>query len=221
MNAAYIITMYEKYIKRFIDIVIAAVLLFLFLPVFALVSYLIRKEDGGSVFYKGERIGKNGVPFKMYKFRTMVMNADKVGGSSTSDNDPRITKVGKALRKYKIDELPQLINVLKGEMSIVGPRPEVKEYVELYTEDEKRILRVRPGMTDWASIWNPDEGNILAKYEDPDKAYMEVIRPKKLELQKKYVEELSLSNDIRIIIKTIKILFAKLLTKGEVNSKNV
>jgi len=213
--------MYEKYIKRFIDIVIAAVLLFLFLPVFALVSYLIRKEDGGSVFYKGERIGKNGVPFKMYKFRTMVMNADKVGGSSTSDNDPRITKVGKALRKYKIDELPQLINVLKGEMSIVGPRPEVKEYVELYTEDEKRILRVRPGMTDWASIWNPDEGNILAKYEDPDKAYMEVIRPKKLELQKKYVEELSLSNDIRIIIKTIKILFAKLLTKGEVNSKNV
>jgi lipopolysaccharide/colanic/teichoic acid biosynthesis glycosyltransferase len=138
----------------------------------------------------------------MIKFRTMVMNADKIGGSSTADDDPRITKIGKILRKYKLDELPQLINVMRGEMSLVGPRPEVPFYVNLFTDEEKEILRVRPGITDWASVWNSDEGALLAGSPDPDKTYMECIRPEKIRLQLKYVREASLWNDIVIISQT-------------------
>jgi len=133
----------------------------------------------------------------------MVLNAEQIGGPSTSDDDPRITRIGKLIRKYKLDELPQLINVLKGDMSIVGPRPEVQHYVDMYTEEEKAILTVRPGITDWASIWNPDEGAILAGSADPEKTYMEKIRPKKLELQLKYVRERSFWADMKIIMETI------------------
>ena len=133
----------------------------------------------------------------------MVLNAEKLGGPSTADDDPRITRVGKFVRKFKLDELPQLINVLKGEMSIVGPRPEVQMYVDMFTEEEKAILSVRPGITDWASIWNPDEGAILAGSPDPEKTYMEKIRPEKIRLQLKYVRERSFWNDLRIIAQTI------------------
>ena len=133
----------------------------------------------------------------------MVVNAEKLGGPSTADDDPRITKVGKFVRKFKLDELPQLLNVLKGEMSFVGPRPEVQMYVDMFTEEEKAILSVRPGITDWASIWNPDEGAILAGSPDPEKTYMETIRPEKIRLQLKYVRERSFWNDLKIIAQTI------------------
>jgi len=173
------------------------------LPLFLIVSILIKKEDGGPVFYPGVRVGIFGKPFRMFKFRSMVVNADKIGGPSTADDDPRLLKIGKFLRKYKLDELPQLINVLKGDMSFVGPRPEVTHYVNMFTDEEKTILTVRPGITDWASLWNPDEGAILAGSPDPEKTYMEKIRPEKIRLQLKYVKEGSFLTDVKIIFKTV------------------
>jgi len=147
----------------------------------------------------------------MMKFRTMVANADRIGGSSTPDDDPRITRVGRWLRRYKLDELPQLVNVLKGEMSIVGPRPEVPEYVAMLTEDEREILSVRPGMTDWASIWNSDEGAALAGSDDPERTYLEKIRPEKIRLQREYIRRRSFWVDMRIIGRT----FIELLTSRD------
>ena len=188
--------------KRLLDICFSLAGLVLFSPLFILLSWLIRK-DGGSVFYRGERIGLLGAPFRIFKFRTMVVDAEKIGGASTADDDARITLVGKLLRKYKLDELPQLINVLRGEMSIVGPRPEVKHYTDLFTNEERDILSVRPGITDWASIWNADEGSVLAGSADPEKAYMELIRPKKLKLQLMYVRSHSILTDLRIIWLTL------------------
>jgi lipopolysaccharide/colanic/teichoic acid biosynthesis glycosyltransferase len=167
------------------------------------IAILIKKEDGGPVFYRGVRVGRFGKLFRIFKFRTMVLNAEKLGGPSTADDDPRITKMGEFIRKFKLDELPQLMNVLKGEMSIVGPRPEVQMYVDMFTDEEKAILSVRPGITDWASIWNPDEGAILAGSPDPEKTYMERIRPEKIRLQLKYVKERSFWNDLKIIAQTI------------------
>jgi len=190
-------------LKRLLDMIMSFLGLFSFSPLLLTVSFLIKREDGGPVFYRGLRVGRNGKPFKIFKFRSMVLNAEQIGGPSTSDDDPRITRIGKLIRKYKLDELPQLINVLKGDMSIVGPRPEVQHYVDMYTEEEKAILTVRPGITDWASIWNPDEGAILAGSADPEKTYMEKIRPKKLELQLKYVRERSFWADMKIIMETI------------------
>jgi lipopolysaccharide/colanic/teichoic acid biosynthesis glycosyltransferase len=190
-------------IKRCFDMVTASLGLLLLSPLLLLFAFRIRQEGGGPVFYRGERIGLSGKPFNIYKFRTMVVDADRLGGPSTSDDDPRITRVGRWLRRYKLDELPQLINVLTGDMSIVGPRPEVKRYTDMYTEEEKSILTVRPGITDWASIWNADEGAVLAGSEDPEKTYMELIRPIKLKLQMKYVREQSLRVDLKIIFLTI------------------
>ena len=156
-----------------------------------------------SVFYTSWRLGLHGKPFKMYKFRTMVEGADKIGGSSSGDDDPRITTVGKFLRRYKLDELPQFWNVLKGDMSIVGPRPEVKAYVDMYTQQERIILSVRPGITDLASLWNSNEGAWLAGAEDPDRMYLEEIRPTKIKLQLAYVQNCSFILDLQIIIRTI------------------
>jgi len=171
-------------------------------PMMAVVALIIKK-DGGPVFYRGERTGLRGATFRIYKFRTMVVDAEKLGGASTAGDDARITPVGRFLRKYKLDELPQLINVLKGEMSIVGPRPEVKRYTDMFSEEERAILTVRPGITDWASIWNADEGAVLAGAEDPEKAYLELIRPTKLKLQLKYVRERSFWVDLKIIFLTL------------------
>lgn len=164
-------------LKRFFDIVASLFGLILLSPVLIVIGLLIRGEGSGPSFYRGVRVGRDGKSFRIFKFRTMVVDADKVGGPSTSNDDPRITKVGKFIRKYNLDELPQLINVLKGEMSFVGPRPEVKYYTDMYSEEEKVILNVRPGITDWASVWNPDEGALLAGSDDPDKLYLEEIRP--------------------------------------------
>ena len=196
-------------IKRVFDISFSLVGLIMLSPLFFLIAYLIKREDGGPVFYRGVRIGQFGKPFRIYKFRTMVVDAEKIGGPSTADDDPRITKIGKFIRKYKLDELPQLINVLKGEMSIVGPRPEVPFYVDMFTEEEKRILDVKPGITDWASLWNPDEGAILAGSSDPEKTYMGKIRPIKIKLQLKYVEERSFLTDLKIIFLTVLTVLTK------------
>jgi lipopolysaccharide/colanic/teichoic acid biosynthesis glycosyltransferase len=193
-------------LKRLFDIFFSLFGLLVFFPLFLYVAFLIKKEDRGSVFYRGVRVGRYGKPFRIYKFRTMVVNADKIGGPSTADDDPRITRIGKFIRKYKLDELPQLINVLKGEMSFVGPRPEVEHYVEMYTKEEKAILSARPGITDWASLWNSDEGAILAGSPDPEKTYMEKIRPEKIRLQLKYVKENSFWNDLKITFLTLKTL---------------
>jgi lipopolysaccharide/colanic/teichoic acid biosynthesis glycosyltransferase len=190
-------------LKRFFDIAFSSVGLFLFSPLLLTIAIFIKKEDGGPVFYRGVRVGRYGKPFRIFKFRTMVLNADKMGGPSTADDDPRITRIGKFLRKYKLDELSQLINVLKGEMSFVGPRPEVQHYVDMYSEEEKIILNVKPGITDWASLWNPDEGAVLAGSPDPEKTYMEKIRPEKLRLQLEYVRKRSFWADIIILFQTL------------------
>jgi len=191
-------------IKRIIDILGSGFGLVILSPVFLWVALKIKINDGGQIFYAGERVGKNGKLFKMYKFRTMVIGADKLGGPSTAADDPRLTKIGLFLKKYQLDELSQLINVLKGEMSLVGPRPEVKMYADMMTAEEKNaILSVRPGMTDYASLWNFHESEILKGAKDPEIAYQKLIRPKKLALQMRYVKECSLWVDIKIIFLTI------------------
>jgi len=190
-------------LKRLLDYVFSFIGIVVLSPIFMLICVLIKINDNGPIFYYGTRVGVRGAIFSIYKFRTMVVNADKIGGPSTADDDSRITKVGKFLRKYKLDEIPQLINVLKGEMSFVGPRPEVPFYVNMFSEEEKKILTVKPGITDWASLWNSDEGAILAGSKDPEKAYMEKIRPEKIRLQLKYTREQSFWVDIRIIFLTL------------------
>ena len=155
--------------KRLFDILFSFIGLAVLFPLIVLIGLLVKQGSCGPVFYRGLRIGKSARPFKMYKFRTMAANADKIGGSSTANDDVRITKVGRVLRKYKLDELPQLINVFKGEMSFVGPRPEVPYYVGMFNGEEKAILSVKPGITDWASLWNSNEGVILAGSSDPEK----------------------------------------------------
>jgi len=196
--------------KRFFDIIVSLIVLLLTFPVIIVISILIKLEDGGPVLYKANRVGLNDSLFIMYKFRTMIVNAETLGPSSTSADDVRITRIGGFLRKYKIDEITQFINVLKGDMSIVGPRPEVKKFTDIYTEEEKRILTVKPGITDWASIWNSNEGKILEGEEDPDKVYMEMIRPEKIRLQLKYVNKHNFLIDLEIIFLTVrKVLIGK------------
>ena len=190
--------------KRLFDVIFSFAGLVVLLPLFGVIALLIKLGSEGPVFFRGKRVGKDGKLFKIYKFRTMVVDAGKLGGPSTPDDDPRITKAGRFIRKYKIDELPQLINVLKGEMSLVGPRPEVEEYVKLYSEEEKVILSVLPGVTDYASIWNPNEGEVLAGSKDPEKAYMEKIWPEKQRLRLEYARGYSLWIDFKIILGTLK-----------------
>ncbi len=195
-------------IKRIVDMLGSGFGLLVLSPVFLWVAVLIKKNDGGPVFYKGERVGRNGKIFKMFKFRTMVVGADKIGGPSTAGDDPRLTKIGLFLKKYQLDELPQLINVWRGQMSLVGPRPEVKMYVDMMTPREKEIiLSARPGMTDLASLWNFHESEVLKGKIDPERAYLELIRPKKLALQIKYVQEQSFFSDLKIILQTIAKIF--------------
>jgi len=196
-------------VKRIFDAVMSIVGIVILSIVLVWIAWRIRREDGGPVFYRGERVGLHRQSFRIYKFRSMVVDAEKLGASSTSDDDERITRIGKLLRKYKLDELPQLINVFIGDMSIVGPRPEVKKFTDMYTEEEKVILTLRPGITDWASLWNPDEGALLKGSVDPDRDYMEKIRPEKIRLQLKYVRERSFWTDIKIIFLTLKTVSIK------------
>jgi len=195
-------------IKRIFDFLASGIGLVILSPVFLILIIIIKVSAPGPAFYISERIGKNGKAFKLFKFRSMVINADKMGGPSTANDDPRLTKIGNFLKKYQLDELPQLINVFLGDMSLVGPRPEVRMYVDMMTPEEKSaILSVRPGMTDWASLWNFHEGEILQGATDPEKAYQELIRPEKLRLQMKYVKERSFFTDIKIIFQTIAKVF--------------
>ena len=196
-------------LKRLFDILFSSMGLIIMFPILIFSAIAIKLDSKGPALYRGKRSGRYGKSFRIYKFRTMVANAEKLGGPSTADDDFRITTIGKFLRKYKLDELPQLINVLKGEMSFVGPRPEVQQYVDMFTEEEKAILNVCPGITDWASLWNPDEGAVLAGNLYPEKAYMEKIRPEKLKLQLKYVREGSFWIDLKIILLTLKTIMIK------------
>jgi lipopolysaccharide/colanic/teichoic acid biosynthesis glycosyltransferase len=195
--------------KRLFDFVCATIGLIVLAPLLAAVAVAIKVESEGPVFYRGRRAGRYGKPFRIFKFRTMVINADKIGGPSSAANDPRITRVGGFLRKYKLDELPQLLNVVKGEMSLVGPRPEVLQYVELFSTEERAILSVLPGITDWASIANSDEGARLAGSADPEKMYLEEIRPEKIRLQLEYVRRRSFATDLGILLQTLKVLVSK------------
>jgi lipopolysaccharide/colanic/teichoic acid biosynthesis glycosyltransferase len=204
--------------KRLFDIAISFLGLILLFPLMLFICLFIRKEDKGPILYRGIRVGEDGKLFNIYKFRTMVVDADKKGGPSTSDDDPRITKIGKVLRKYKLDEIPQLINVLKGEMSIVGPRPEVPQEVATYSDEEKRILLVKPGMTDYASILFNNEGEILKGSPDPHQTYREKIRPEKLRLALQYVDNNSFLVDLNIIIKTVAIIIRTRAIKGSNNA---
>lgn len=195
-------------IKRLFDIVFSFFgLIIAFLPLL-LIAFLIKIDSKGPVFYRGKRIGKDGKEFRIFKFRTMVPEAEKLGGPSTSADDSRLTKIGKILRKYKLDELPQLINVMRGEMSFVGPRPEVSSEVETYPEETKKIiLLVKPGMTDLASLANLHEEEILRGSKNPHQTYQELIKPRKLRLAVEYVKNRSFWFDIKIIFKTIKSVF--------------
>lgn len=189
--------------KRLFDLLISSIALAVLSPVLLLLAVLIKKADGGPVFYMGVRIGKEGRPFIMYKLRTMVAGADRMGAASSPEDDPRVTGIGRFLRKYKLDELPQLVNVLKGEMSLVGPRPQVPWAVKLYSEEEKRLLTVRPGMTDWASIRFRDEGEILRGSPDPDRDYFEKIAPEKMRLGLEYIARASIVTDLKILFTTV------------------
>lgn len=193
--------------KRLFDFSMALLGLIILSPVLILISLIILLTMGWPIFYRQQRIGRNGVPFRIVKFRSMVKDAEKKGKPYTSGGDPRITRLGRVLRKYKLDELPQLFNVLKGEMAVVGPRPEVAEYVRLYTEEQKKVLKVRPGLTDTASIVYRNEESILARYEDSDKAYIEKIMPAKLKLNLAYLEKASFGGDLILIFKTLEKIF--------------
>jgi len=189
--------------KRVFDIVVAFLGLSLLLPLLLLVAFLIKLDSPGPIFFKQERMGKGFRPFLIYKFRTMVQDAPGKGGSITVGADSRITRLGRILRKTKIDELPQLFNILRGEMSFVGPRPEVPQYVELFRRDYEEILNVLPGITDLASLKYRDEAEVLRHAENPEEEYVRHVLPEKIRLAKEYLRRSSLFFDLTLIFKTL------------------
>lgn len=193
--------------KRLFDILFSIVVLSLFLPFGIIISLFILFSSKGGVFYIQKRVGRNGQMFDLLKFRTMRKDADKSGTLTVGMKDPRITGVGYFLRRTKLDEFPQFINVLKGDMGIVGPRPEVEEFVKLYTPEQAEILNVRPGITDLASLEYYRENEILGKAEDPRKAYVEEVMPAKIALNKEYLKNPTLGNDLKIIWQTFMRMF--------------
>ena len=201
--------------KRLLDLILSVAALVLILPFLMAIALIAKLTSPGPVLYRGKRIGLHGRPFFILKFRTMVPNAELLGGSATAADDPRLTRVGTFLRRFKLDELPQLLNVIKGEMSLVGPRPEVQKYVDLYSSEEKQILTVLPGITDWASIWNSNEAAVLEGSRNPEKTYEELIRPTKLALQLHYVRNQSLATDVKILICTMRKLIVEDWTPRE------
>lgn len=190
-------------LKRAMDIVLSGGALLVLWPVLLIIALAIMLDDPGPVFYRQVRVGRGGRPFRIFKFRTMVVDAEKKGLAITVGRDSRITRVGAFLRKTKLDELAQLINVLRGEMSFVGPRPEVPKYVELYTPYQRQVLLVRPGITDYASIAYRNENDLLSGAEDPERMYIDVIMPDKIELNMKYLREISPLADVRLILSTV------------------
>lgn len=206
--------------KRMFDIVLSTLGLLLLAPMFLIIAVLIKLDSVGPVFYRGLRVGRHGRPFRILKFRTMVHDAERRGGSSTPEDDARVTGVGKILRRYKLDELPQAVNVLRGEMSLVGPRPQVVWAVQLYSKEERALLELRPGITDYASLFFVDEGEILRGSQDPDRDYLEKIHPLKMRLSLEYLQNKSLWLDCKILFWTLGILLwgkkpAKVLEKAK------
>ena len=202
--------------KRAFDIIASGVALMCLSPLLLAIAFFIKALSPGPVLYCGCRVGRYGRPFRVLKFRSMVVNAEALGGSATADDDVRLTRVGRWLRKYKLDELPQLINVFRGEMSLVGPRPEVQKYVDMLSGEERRILELPPGITDWASLWNFNEGAVLAGSADAEAAYERLIRPTKIRLQQAYLADHSLMVDLKILVYTaLKVLFHATWTPPE------
>lgn len=192
---------------RFFDITFSALGIFLLSPLFIIIYILIIIESKGGGFYLQKRVGKGGTDFYLYKFRSMQVGSDKKSLITIGKRDSRMTRVGYFIRKYKIDELPQLINVLKGDMSLVGPRPEVRKYVDLYTKEQSNVLSIRPGITDYASIEYVDENNILGKVKNPEKTYIEDIMPHKISLNMRYLNNYTVAEYFKIIILTISKIF--------------
>lgn len=192
--------------KRIFDIGASFFGLVILSPILLLIAIFIKIDSKGPVFFKQQRVGKNKKVFEIYKFRTMVTDAEKIGKQITIGNDSRITNVGKFIRKCKLDELPQLLNVLRGEMSLVGPRPEVPRYVDLYDEYQEQILLVKPGITDYASIEFRNENEILGGSINPEKTYISEVMPVKIDLNLKYIKKISLIEDVHLILKTISVL---------------
>lgn len=189
--------------KRLFDIVVSACGLLVLSPLLIVIAVVVKLSSPGPVFYRGVRVGRFGKSFKIFKFRTMVEGAERLGSSSTPEDDPRVTTVGRILRKYKMDELPQLFNVSKGEMSLVGPRPQVQWAVDLYSDEEKEILSVRPGITDYASLYFRNEAEILRGSADPDRDYLEKIHPEKMRLSLEYARHQSFCLDCKILARTL------------------
>ena len=188
---------------RLLDIVLSLLGLIFLLPIFLILAVWMKFDSQGSIFFRQIRVGKDGRDFRIYKFRTMIVNAEKMGIITIGERDPRITNSGYFLRKYKLDELPQLINVLKGEMSFVGPRPEVRKYVKMYNQEQLKILTVKPGITDYASIEYINEDEILGKSSDPEKTYIEEIMPQKIKYNMKYINNKTVIEYFKIIFLTI------------------
>jgi lipopolysaccharide/colanic/teichoic acid biosynthesis glycosyltransferase len=193
--------------KRIFDFTLSLIAIIILLPLFILIALLIVLTSKGGPFYLQTRIGKGGKPFKIIKFRTMYKDSDKKGLLTVGKKDPRVTHIGHFLRKTKLDELPQLFNILFGHMSFVGPRPEVPKYVNLYNERQRQVLSVRPGLTDYASLEYINESEILAQAENPEQYYIEHVMPAKLELNLKYIQDQSFTTDLIIIFKTIARIF--------------
>lgn len=195
-----------KIIKRVTDILISTAALIALLPILIIISLLILFISGRPVFFSQERVGRNWRPFRIYKFRTMIKDAESIGPLVSVDKDNRVTPLGRVLRKYKLDELPQFINVIKGDMSIVGPRPEVKKYADAFRKDYSVILKIKPGISDYASIYYRDEASILKPVLNAEDHYKSSIMPQKIQLYHKYMNEMSFVTDIKIIFETMKAL---------------
>ena len=190
-------------LKRLFDIVCSFIGILILSPFFLLIILLVIITSGLPVFYLQSRVGLNNIDFKLFKFRTMKLNADKQGLLTVGGRDPRITSIGYYLRKFKLDELPQLFNVLFGSMSLVGPRPEVRKYVDMYNTEQKKVLNVKPGITDYASIEYINENELLAKSNDPEQTYIKEVMPAKLDLNIKYIHDAGLMTDLKIIFRTL------------------
>ena len=195
--------------KRIFDIVASGIGLILLSPLFVILAIWSKCDSIGPVFYKQVRVGRNNMDFQLFKFRSMRVGSDKKGLITVGGHDPRITRSGYYIRKYKLDEFPQLINVFKGDMSLVGPRPEVRKYVDMYTEEQMHVLDVRPGITDLASIRYRNENELLERVNDPDKYYVEVIMPDKLRINLEYVARHSFTFDIRLIFQTFRAIVSE------------
>lgn len=195
---------YAGYGKRALDLAVSVPALIALSPALLVIAALVKAGGPGPIFYAQERVGRRGRPFRLYKFRTMVTDADKSGPAVTSSGDARITPLGRTLRKWKLDELPQLWNVVRGDMSLVGPRPEVRKYTDIFRDDYSEILEISPGITDYAALEYRDEEEVLARYPNAEEAYTSVVLPEKIALYRQYLRDMGFRSDLKIIFRTIR-----------------